>query len=223
MPFPMTHLIIAYEVAGKTDAIKNKSDFLLGSIAPDCVHFRANYDSDMKKASHLCVGEQKWGRITNNDEWFENIMKYLDTSKNAENIDFVYGYIAHILTDMQNSIKIWTPFRLKTENDISVGVSSQDLLGLYHKEFYGVDYAMYLNYKNTEEIWALLEKSNSYSLYEVAHKKEVEEIKTSILHEQFNNRSEEDISKNIWVTLDCFNKFVEDTTEYLTELLFSPK
>jgi len=49
MPFAMTHLYIAYNILSNTQQIKKPCDFLLGAIAPDSVHFRENYNSDIKK------------------------------------------------------------------------------------------------------------------------------------------------------------------------------
>ncbi len=61
MSFVMTHLAIANILLRKTDRIKKASDFYLDSIAPDFVHGMENYNSEMKKRSHLFVGEQAWG------------------------------------------------------------------------------------------------------------------------------------------------------------------
>ena len=62
MPFTMTHLIIADNISNLFEKnIQNLPQFFLGSVAPDAVHNRANYVSDFKKDSHLCVGAEKWG------------------------------------------------------------------------------------------------------------------------------------------------------------------
>lgn len=63
MPFPMIHLLVAKQIMETTDFIENRADFLMGSISPDCIHYRDNYDSHMKFLSHLCVGNQKWGQV----------------------------------------------------------------------------------------------------------------------------------------------------------------
>lgn len=58
MPFSMTHLCIAYNILSNTTQVKNPYDFMLGALALDSVHFADNYNSDMKKKSHLCVGDE---------------------------------------------------------------------------------------------------------------------------------------------------------------------
>ena len=49
----MVHLSIAKSILDKTPEIVKPSQLVLGSIAPDSVHFRSNYLSEMKKASHF--------------------------------------------------------------------------------------------------------------------------------------------------------------------------
>ena len=66
----MTHLIISENISKIfASRINSLPQFYLGSIAPDAVHNRTNYISDYKKASHLITGNEKWGFVTENDEW----------------------------------------------------------------------------------------------------------------------------------------------------------
>ena len=51
MPFPMIHLRIGWNILKGMGEIKRPADFLLGVLAPDAVHVRAHYNSDMKRAS----------------------------------------------------------------------------------------------------------------------------------------------------------------------------
>ena len=84
MAFPLTHLIVAENIT-KTHDIKDESDFLLGSIAPDAVHYRKSFVGasmseigKAKKASHLCpVSDEKWGSITDNDGWLICVENFL--------------------------------------------------------------------------------------------------------------------------------------------------
>ncbi len=93
MPFQMTHLHIAKNIQRLfSKAIKDLSQFYLGSVAPDAVHNRAGYVSDFKKASHLCVGDERWGMLTNNDEWIDHVTEFLYEKRNSEHYDFVLGY-----------------------------------------------------------------------------------------------------------------------------------
>jgi len=106
MPFPITHLCIAYEILSNTPQIKEPCDFLLGAITPDSVQFRNNFKPNMKKISHLCVGDEEWGKVTNNIEWQENVLGFFERNKNIEKVDFIYGYCTHVLADIQNNRKV---------------------------------------------------------------------------------------------------------------------
>ncbi len=55
MSYPMVHLKIAYGLLVRDDGerIKRSGDFLLGSVAPDAVHFHDSYDVSLKERSHI--------------------------------------------------------------------------------------------------------------------------------------------------------------------------
>lgn len=79
MPFTMIHLHVAMRAAGsKTE---KKEEFLLGSIAPDAVHYLPDYTSSYKCRSHLLPDGIPWGTCEgrNNELWEENIRKFCST------------------------------------------------------------------------------------------------------------------------------------------------
>jgi hypothetical protein len=93
MPYQMVHMCIARKVVQlKPNVIRNLPQYYLGSLAPDAVHFRADFDVKDKKASHLCVGDERWGEISNNEAWAENIIQFSETRRVSEDIDFMYGF-----------------------------------------------------------------------------------------------------------------------------------
>lgn len=52
----------------------------------------------MKKVSHFVVGEERWGWVTDNTRWKENVLAFLELMRDPEdheNSDFVLGYFAH--------------------------------------------------------------------------------------------------------------------------------
>lgn len=171
MTYPMTHLCIAYNILNTTPQIKEPCDFLLGALAPDSVHFRDNYNSDMKKISHLCVGNEKWGEITNNQEWLENALAFLNANKYEKNSDFIHGYCAHIITDIQTNIKMWTPIRLGNEDT-----------KIYGKEVYNIDYELYIAHPARTIIWQMLENATGYDILNIVAENEIDKMKNSIIH-----------------------------------------
>lgn len=216
MPFAMTHLYIAYNILSNTPQIKKPCDFLIGALAPDSVHFRNNYNSDMKKKSHLCVGDEKWGRFTNNQEWLENVLAFLQENKHLEEVDFIYGYCSHILADIQNNIKIWTPFLLENRETLDKGLGS-----IYHEESYDIDYVLYLSNPKQKEIWEILEDAIGYDIPNVVVADEINKMKHSILHSQFLNREYADVSLNKYVTLSNIQEFIISESQYIKNLLYN--
>jgi len=86
MAFPLTHLLVAKKIIDKLqDNIVSKELFVLGSIAPDAVHYRKEFVGAAmsgigaaKKITHLCpVSDEKWGQVTDNDGWVECIKTFL--------------------------------------------------------------------------------------------------------------------------------------------------
>jgi hypothetical protein len=215
MPFPMTHLNIAYNILSNTPQIKKPCDFMVGALSPDSVHFRNNYNSDMKKKSHLCVGDEKWGRTTNNEEWLENVLTYLQKNKYQEEVDFIYGYCSHILADIQNNIKIWTPFLLENREALEKGMGS-----IYHEESYAMDYALYLLNPYQKEIWKILEDSVGYDIPNIVDANEINTMKYTLLHSQFLERENVDVSLNKYVKLSNIQEFIITESQNIKSLLF---
>lgn len=216
MPFAMTHLSIAYNILSNTPQIKKPCDFMLGAIAPDSVHFAKNYNSDMKKKSHLCVGDEKWGRTTDNQQWLKSVLDFLDKNKNAENADFIYGYCSHILADIQNNIKVWTPFLLENKEDMENGLGS-----IYHKESCEMDYELYLRNPQQKTIFKILEDAAGFDISNVVSKDEINKMKHNILNNQYVNIKSVDVSLNKYVTLPCMEEFISVESQYIRNLLYS--
>lgn len=215
MPFAMTHLYIAYNILNSTTQIKKPGDFMLGAIAPDSIHFRDNYNSDMKKKSHLCIGDEKWGRLTDNQGWQRNVLAFLDKNRNSEKADFIYGYCSHILADIQNNIKIWGPFLLENREVLDKGGGS-----IYHQESYAIDYELYLSIPNRKAIWEMLEAANGYDIPDVVVGDEINEMKNDVLHDLFLNREAVDVASNKYVTLSNIQEFISSESGYIKNLLY---
>lgn len=214
MPFAMTHLYIAYNIISKTPYLKKPNDFMLGALAPDSVHFRNNYVSDMKFNSHLCIGNEKWGSVTNNEEWLKNVLSFLDEHKKSEDADFIYGYCCHILADIQNNKKIWTPFIKENRDKFKKGFGSK-----YHEESFIIDYELYL-LPQRRLIWKMLENSTAFDVLNIVKEVEINQMKQSILQDQFANRKSEDVSMNQYVTLSNIQNFIRTESVYIKNILF---
>ncbi|MHB1153908.1 MAG: zinc dependent phospholipase C family protein [Eubacteriales bacterium] len=215
MPFQMTHLCIAKIISNNLSKyIDSLPQFYLGNIAPDAIHNRANYISDYKKVSHLCVGSENWGMITNNNEWIDNILKFLDKYKNSPDYSFILGYCSHILSDLYNNITVWMPFKQKclTESDKEYG-------NLYHSESGKIEINLALTIADKDCFWDNLKRSKGIDLENIIFADEIEMHKTNILYLWFADKNIQDISGNKVVTYDGTLQFIKDASNFVLDNL----
>ena len=216
MPFPISHLMIGYEIMQQTDRIKNPYEFMLGSIAPDAVHHRPDFERSLKSKSHLCVGEEPWGMVTRNEWWHQNILDFLEANKNHPNIDFIYGYCAHVLTDLQNNIKIWIPFRTNNGFTVGKGLSSR-----YHEESDKIDLELY-HRPSRVEIWEILNRNDAVdcSMTDAFEYEDLEKIKNHLLTVQYVGRERQSLVGNTYVTMEVIDRFIEEAVQDIIETVY---
>jgi hypothetical protein len=145
MPLPMVHLAIAvrtHELIGSEPI----SAFLLGSIAPDAIHMRPNTTRSDKQRTHLLSDAS--------DPEDRCIGQLLDRyrAKGPEALDFVEGYVVHILTD-----RVWTetvPELLRRQ--LPAAMPHAERRSLYYQETDQVDFDLYHQMPWRPTVWALL-------------------------------------------------------------------
>ena len=169
----------------------------------------------MKKISHLCVGDEEWGKVTNNLEWQENVLGFFERNKNIEKVDFIYGYCTHVLADIQNNRKIWMPFISANKDELEKGYGS-----MYHKEAAAVDHALYLLHPHKTEIRYMLENAVGFDIENVVVGNEINKIKDHLLYNQFNDSESEDLSSNKFVTLSNMQEFIITEARYIKGTLY---
>lgn len=94
MPSSPVHLILAYRMADSLN-VKNKADFLLGAIAPDCVNYGMEQASEeVRYTAHI--------RDRDYDIWKAKLKKFAEDNadKYADSIDFLRGYLFHCWSDI---------------------------------------------------------------------------------------------------------------------------
>ena len=180
MSFVMTHLAIAKGINDKIGIANNLRSFYLGTISPDCVHVRNDYNSDMKKNSHFCVGIEGWGRITNNQEWRDNILSLLCSYRNHSDIDFYLGYFIHILVDASDNEKIHMPF---LEKYAQAGLPLQERGPAFYNDKSQNDFGLFHLYKWKNEVWTLLADSQGVSISNIIEAKEADKYRDIVLHQ----------------------------------------
>ena len=211
MPYAMTHLIVTDNVS-KVFAkhIKNLPQFYLGNIAPDAVHNRANYISDYKKNSHLCVGDEKWGMTTNTDEWKNNVIDFLNKHKNSENRDFILGYCCHILADIYQIVTLFIPFKQKYADEIEKGI-----VDLMLRETNMVDIELALTHEKRDIFWANIRQSAGVDLAGIIYAAEIEKQKDNILNIWYADKEWQDLTSNKIVTIDSITNFIKNAIDFI--------
>lgn len=218
MPFPMTHMQIAYQMLDRLSGMERPADYMLGSIAPDAVHFCRQYNVGMKETSHLWHYGPKWGITLDAESWKKNILNFWMREKGSGNQDFTAGYCVHILTDWLYDRRIWSPFRQMYEG---AGGMPEDIFQQYRKEVHLADQWLYQTSRDAGEVWRLLKEAQPHDIEGCIHAGEVEKQRKSILTEQFPDKKglPADIGGNIYITKKTLEGFIQESVNLLPEIL----
>ena len=227
MPYTMTHLIIAKNIADRyAGQIGSLPQFYLGAIAPDAVHNRAGYITEHKKASHLISGDEKWGFTTKNDEWAENISAFLREHARSKNCDFIRGYCCHALADVYNNEHEWTPFRLRYGvhyDDYAkashVGEARAGYGKIYNHECNQIDILLAQTYEGRDDFWLHLANAKSLNLPGIIYADEIEQQRRYILNVWYADKERPDISAHTLRTWAGEMAFIKNATDYVLGVL----
>lgn len=215
MSYQMIHMEAAYRLLEQFDWVKNQADYMLGSIAPDSVHFYPQYNLYLKEASHLWSYGPRWGITLASDKWRDNILEFWNTHKNSENKDYIAGFCVHILTDWMNDRTIFTPFR----EQIKSVEEYDDVYAIYAKEAYGIDQWLYQNSRNSSNIMALVAKGTPYSIRGCIEEDDVIIQKEHILNAQYAGKESFDISSYQYCTEKATLDFLDQCVDIIGKLM----
>lgn len=215
MAYSIIHLEVAYRLLSKWDWIKNPGDFLVGAVAPDAVHFCENYQVQMKEKSHIWDCGPRWGITEESNKWESNVMRFWEENKGADNRDFIAGYCVHILTDIQNDIKIWRPFRQMN----TVGMTVEEVYYIYGKEARESDQWLYQTSLHSEHIMELLAGGRVYSIADCIGQGEINKLIQYMLTEEYVKKEIYDISGFRYCNDKVILGFIEECTEWLADRL----
>lgn len=217
MSYPMVHLKIAYGLLARfSDGyIERLGDFLLGSVAPDAVHFHETYDVSLKEKSHIWKYGPCWGVTLDSEGWRDAIYKFWKENRDAENKDFLAGYCTHLLTDWENDRRIWAPFREKMEQ----GAKRDEVYGAYGKEAKGMDLWLYQNDEEVQEIWRLLEQGKTYGMEGCILEEDLARQKHFLLYEEFIGKDAVDVSGYQYCTREIMTEFIKTCVEKIFEVI----
>jgi hypothetical protein len=220
MSFPITHLRVADIVTQKLSLSDEQTALLLlGSLAPDGVHYRPGLVGaskfeigETKKISHLCPkSDEPWGQITDNIGWMAEVDRLCPNHLP----DFlVLGYTVHVLTDIYNNMTIWKDFSTLHPGEAVKGYKND-----YTRDMAALDLQLYQE-PETGRIIKLLPLAEARDFPGWVSATEIDAIRNSILYEgnstytSYVNRPAADTSGNRFVTYAQIKGFITEATAF---------
>jgi len=217
MPFPLTHLLIADELLTRNPRPSSEAAlFILGSIAPDAVHYRKSLPGDMggigpsKKITHLCpVSDERWGAVTDNEGWI-NCVKTFAKSHTGP---FAEGYATHVLTDICNNMTAWNSFRTNYPQEAAKGYTSD-----YYRDLHNIDTRLFLDRKEqAARVFGLLAKAKACDISGLVSTEELCAIQENILFEQYKAPIQTPSHEYTFVTYDETMDWIQQAADFVEE------
>ena len=219
MPFPLTHLCVAYRMLEQLPS-PAPEQFLLGSIAPDAVHFRAEFTNatqdfigQAKKVTHLCpISDEKWGRVTDVDGWLEYVRIFLHANRKDP---LAVGYAVHVLTDIYNHISIWTNFITNYPDEAAKGYTSD-----YYRDLRNINLRIYREIFTDSKIQKHLQNSTPQDMPELVTAAEILADRNSLLYTSYTDAPESvDTSNCFYITYEQTLDFINDAADFCIRIM----
>jgi len=214
MPYPMSHLYISENIINKIN-IDNIAQFYLGSMSPDAIHFRQNFDIVQKIHSHLYEDLNKDNLDFFFNNWMENVLNFFNKNKKTRiDKNFLIGYCMHLLADIYNYKFIWIPFKNEygRENE-----------KIYQNECKIVDLELFQKLNYEVKLFPIIKDSKGINFFGLISENEVNELKNNVLNIQYKNKQDIDSVENSFMTYDKMQKFNNDIINFIVENLYKLK
>lgn len=208
MGYLMVHLRISQELLKCCDFIKDVGAFYNGSIAPDAIMFKEGCKRQDKSLTHFCTGDEGWGYYTNYEAWKENLFKSIKKYKGYVNDDFLFGYSAHILTDIECARRFWNPVRLTNDENYK---------NTYIKDCTEVDSRLMDSIENIEQVWSLLNTFNNNCLDDLFSIDDNKKLIDVMVNDMFAHRHPNFRYSPSIFTVDIATKFVEEISAQIID------
>lgn len=207
MPYPMSHLCISESLLKKLK-VDDIPQYYLGSLAPDAVHFRKDYNRDQKRISHLYENLERENLDDYINNWKSNVEKFFISHNSKEIYEFILGYCVHLMADIYNYKYIWTPFKLKfgREND-----------KIYQNECLTVDFEICQKENYKAKLFPVLEQSKELDFFDLITQEELTGLKNNIINVQYENKEAVDNSRNKFITCEKMKEHNNDIVKYIAE------
>ena len=214
----ITHMEIAYRLAERLSITKDRQQLILGSVAPDSVHFADDY-LNKKIHSHLFENCGPWGDTQDYDQWIVNIKafedKYVAKEKDNSRKLFLLGIVIHCLTDYWNDLLIWRMLQKK----MIPPMNYDEFKEAYYPESMRTDRWLFQNTNNAGEIMKLLDASKEFDFEDYVRAADISKMKHHLIYEQYNLPDPIDVSGHKFYPSSLLIDFVEEVPDRITDHL----
>lgn len=217
MAYTMVHVLIAEEVQRRFERKIDYATYILGAIAPDAVHSIPNFVVEFKERSHLFTEGLKWGQVGNEREvkpWLDNIQQYYLKNRNKYNIDFLLGYIVHLLADVYCSVHFYGPFM----SSISGDLEAQKVQ--YKKENYNVNYYLFTLFSKRENLLKILQSGEAISLEGIIEREVIEQRIGQLFEFEFKaeNWDISCIEEQKICSIEDMEKLIQEASKFIEKI-----
>ena len=181
MPLTIVHLSVAKKIIEAGFEIKDLSLFYLGSISPDAIHMRENADRYAKKITHLGNPSSVNMNFTDEseDEYIDLKLDFVKINNGKVNIDFLWGYIIHILTDMYWSKIVYNKFVEDYKKDTA---PIQEERWAYYNDTDRLDQVLFNECDWKSDVWRNLQDVAYFDFLDLLSAQEIKAWNERTLH-----------------------------------------
>ncbi len=214
----MAHMEIAYELAGRLHIDEGREEFIMGSVAPDAVHYTEPYRTE-KIHTHLCENVGAWGHAENYDVWLGNIRefwnKYVITETDVKKKAFLMGICVHCLTDYWNDLMVWKVCQRK----MMPPMNFDEFKEAYYPEAQRLDRWLYQVSGWSEKIMKLFNNAKVMGFKDYVNETELYELKDYLINTQYNLQGIVDVSDHKYYKSEHLLYFIAEATDKIHEQL----
>ncbi|MCR5656906.1 MAG: zinc dependent phospholipase C family protein [Butyrivibrio sp.] len=216
MASQMIHMEVAYRLMDSLDIKESKAEFILGSVAPDSVHFEEDY-LPKKVHSHLFENCGPWGDTQDYDNWIANIgafwNKYVVGETEPAKRSLLIGICVHCLTDYWNDLMIWRALQKKMIPPMTYDGFKE----AYYPESHRIDRWLFQNSEHSGEIIELLKSSKETDFEDYIKAEAITKMKDHLINTQYVLPETVDVSNHIYYTSDMMLWFLDETPKRIVQ------
>ena len=214
----VAHLMIAQKIIEKLPlgTFKDEALFYAGSIAPDGVHARENYERAHKKKSHFRddIRDIDFIKDENRAAFHNKARRFISDflSDSNKHTDLYKGYLAHVLADELFIMTVREEFVKKMELS---GIMQWDR-AFFHKivtELQNLDLQLIQNHSGINEIKNLLESTGGYLIDGYVTEDELDRSRKWVVNKFFNDEKPSDDYTDI--AYDRMLEYIDEASEYV--------